>query len=59
MRFVKGQWVTELYANSNEALGVRNDTELGLYRQSGDIDVWLWKEGLSLKERITAYDVLF
>lgn len=47
---LKGQGVAELYANSNEALGVSNDTELGLYRQCGDIDVWLWKEGLSLKE---------
>lgn len=47
---LKGQGVAELYVNNNEALGVRSDTELGLYRQSGDIDVWLWKEGLSLKD---------
>ena len=36
---LKGQGVAELYKPN-----------LGLYRQSGDIDVWLWKEGLSLKE---------
>lgn len=47
---LKGQGVAELYVNSNEALGVRSETELGRYRQCGDIDVWLWKEGLSLKE---------
>lgn len=40
---LKGQGVAELY-NLNVNLG------LNLYRQSGDIDVWLWKEGLSLKE---------
>lgn len=34
---LKGQGVAELY-------------NLNLYRQSGDIDVWLWKEELSLKE---------
>lgn len=40
---LKGQGVARLYdfnVNGN----------LGAYRQSGDIDVWLWKEGLSLKE---------
>ena len=40
---LKGQGVAELY-NLNVNLG------LNLYRQSGDIDVWLWKYGLSLKE---------
>lgn len=38
---LKGQGVARLY-NFND--------KLGLYRQSGDIDVWLWKEGVSLKE---------
>ena len=38
---LKGQGVAELY-NLN--------VNLNLYRQSGDIDVWLWKDGLSLKE---------
>lgn len=40
---LKGQGVAELY-NPNVNLG------LNLYRQSGDIDMWLWKEGVSLKE---------
>ena len=40
---LKGQGVAKLY-NPNVNLG------LNLYRQSGDIDVWLRKEGLSLKE---------
>ena len=40
---LKGQGVAELY-NLNVNL------DLNLYRQSGDIDVWLWKEGWSLKE---------
>ena len=47
---LKGQGVAELYVIRNEELGVRNDTELGLYRQSGDIDVWMWKNGFALKE---------
>lgn len=47
---LKGQGVAKLYKIRNEELGVRNGVNLGLYRQSGDIDVWLWKEGLSLKE---------
>lgn len=38
---LKGQGMAELY-NVN--------LDLNLYRQSGDIDVWLWKEGASLKE---------
>ena len=29
---------------------MRNGVNLGLYRQSGDIDVWMWKNGFSLKE---------
>ena len=40
---LKGQGVAEFY-NLNVKL------DLNLYRQSGDIDVWLWKEGVSLKE---------
>lgn len=40
---LKGQGVADLY-NLNVNL------DLNLYRQSGDIDVWLWKERLSLKD---------
>ena len=40
---LKGQGVAELY----DAEAGRG---LSMLRQSGDIDVWLWKEGLSLKE---------
>lgn len=43
---LKGQGVAELYEIRNEEFGV----SLGLYRQSGDIDVWMWKNGFSLKE---------
>lgn len=47
---LKGQGVAEIYRIRNEELGIRNYADLGLYRQSGDIDVWLWKKGVSLKE---------
>ena len=47
---LKGQGVAELYEIRNEELRVRNGVNLGLYRQSGDIDVWMWKNGFSLKE---------
>ena len=40
---LKGQGVTKLYKIRNEELGVRNGVNLGLYRQSGDIDVWVDK----------------
>lgn len=39
----KGQGVAKLYKIRNEELGVRNGVNLGLYRQSGDIDVWVDK----------------
>ena len=42
---LKGQGVARLYD-----FNVNDNGNLGAYRQSGDIDVWLWKEGLSLKE---------
>ena len=48
---LKGQGVARLYRIRNEEtkfggqresqLGVRNDSQLGMYRQSGDIDVWV------------------
>ena len=38
---LKGQGVAKLYKIRNEELGVRNGVNLGLYRQSGDIDVWV------------------
>lgn len=38
---LKGQGVAELYEFRDEKLGVRNGVNLGLYRQSGDIDVWV------------------
>ena len=38
---LKGQGVAELYGLRNEKLGVRNGSGLGLYRQSGDIDLWV------------------
>ena len=55
---LKGQGIAELYYVSDCISGdddskVKGDSfsgSLGLYRQSGDIDVWLWKEGMSLKE---------
>lgn len=40
---LKGQGVAELY-------NINVNLDLNLYRQSGDIDVWLWKERLPLKE---------
>ena len=38
---LKGQGVAKLYKIRNEELGVRNGVNLGLYRQSGDIDIWV------------------
>lgn len=38
---LKGQGVAELYEIRNEELGVKNEAGLRLYRQSGDIDVWV------------------
>ena len=38
---LKGQGVAKLYKIRNEELEVRNGVNLGLYRQSGDIDVWV------------------
>ena len=38
---LKGQGVAELYEIRNEEFGVRNGVNFGLYRQSGDIDVWV------------------
>ena len=38
---LKGQGVSKLYKIRNDELGVRNGVNLGLYRQSGDIDVWV------------------
>ena len=46
---LKGQGVARYYKLRNESLELRANS-LGMLRQSGDIDVWLWKEGLSLKE---------
>ena len=40
---LKGQGVAKLYKIRNEELGVRNGVNLGLFRQSGDIDVWVDK----------------
>ena len=40
---LKGQGIAALYGGTSAY-------NLSLLRQSGDIDVWLWKEGLSLKE---------
>lgn len=40
---LKGQGVAKLYKIWNEELEVRNGVNLGLYRQSGDIDVWVDK----------------
>lgn len=46
---LKGQGVARYYKLRDESLDLRANS-LGMLRQSGDIDVWLWKEGLSLKE---------
>ena len=40
---LKGQGVAKLYKIRNEELRVRDGVNLGLYRQSGDIDVWVDK----------------
>ena len=46
---LKGQGVARYYMLRDESLEFRANS-LGMLRQSGDIDVWLWKEGFSLKE---------
>lgn len=46
---LKGQGVARYYMLRNESLELGANS-FGMLRQSGDIDVWLWKEGLSLKE---------
>lgn len=46
---LKGQGIAKLYSDIHSN-AVTKGKQLGLYRQSGDIDVWIWKEGLSLKE---------
>ena len=46
---LKGQGVARYYKLRDEGLELR-EKSLRMLRQSGDIDVWLWKEGLSLKE---------
>ena len=46
---LKGQGVVRYYKLRDESLDLRANS-FGMLRQSGDIDVWLWKEGLSLKE---------
>lgn len=46
---LKGQGMARYYKLRDESLDLRANSP-GMLRQSGDIDVWLWKEGLSLKE---------
>lgn len=46
---LKGQGVARYYKLRDESLELR-EKSLRMLRLSGDIDVWLWKEGLSLKE---------
>ena len=46
---LKGQGVAGYYKLGDESLE-HNSNSLGMLRLSGDIDVWLWKEGSSLKE---------
>ena len=46
---LKGQGMVRYYKLRDESLELRAYS-LGMLRQSGDIDVWLWKEGSSLKE---------
>ena len=38
---LKGQGVARLYRIRNEKLGVRNDSQLGMYREPGDIDIYV------------------
>ena len=45
---LKGQGVARYYHRGAEHAAQGGDS-LGLLRQSGDIDVWLWQEGASLK----------
>lgn len=47
---LKGQGMVRYYKLRDESLELRAYS-LGMLRQSGDIDVWLWKEGSSLKEK--------
>lgn len=46
---LKGQGVAYYYKLRDKSLEFRENS-FGTLRQSGDIDVWLWKEGWSLKE---------
>lgn len=46
---LKGQGVVRYYKLREKSLELKSNL-FGMLRQSGDIDVWLWKEGLSLKE---------
>lgn len=46
---LKGQGVARYYQLRDESLELR-ENPFGTLRQSGDIDVWLWKEGRSLME---------
>ena len=46
---LKGQGVARFY-NESDGDSYSKVSDLGMYRQSGDIDVWLWKDGRSLKE---------
>ena len=46
---LKGQGVVRYYKLRDKSLELKSNS-FGMLRQSGDIDVWLWKEGLSLKE---------
>ena len=58
---LKGQGVATLYCDGDStetrfrglqrvSEGLSVSRNIGLYRQSGDIDVWMWKNGFSLKE---------
>lgn len=46
---LKGQGVVRYYKLRDKSLELKSNS-FGMLRQSGDIDAWLWKEGLSLKE---------
>ena len=58
---LKGQGVATLYYDGDStetrfrgfqkvSEGLSVSRNIGLYRQSGDIDVWMWKNGFALKE---------
>ena len=58
---LKGQGVATLYCDGDStetrfrgfqrvSEGLSVSRNIGLYRQSGDIDVWMWKNGFALKE---------